>query len=104
MKYLLLMYGGVLDTADEQRRHEATGEWLAGGAVAHPGLARTVRVRDGVRATAVGPYRDTGGLTGFWLVDCEDVDRAVEIAARLPAARAAVVEVRPLMVPSGMEM
>jgi hypothetical protein len=100
------MYGeaGVPDAEDAQLRHETTGEWLDGGAVAHPGLARTVRVRDGVAATTAGPYGDTGALTGFWLLDCEDADRAVEIAARLPAARAAAVEVRPLMAPSGMEM
>jgi hypothetical protein len=83
------MYGeaGVPVAEDAQLRHETTGEWL-----------------DGVAATTAGPYGDTGALTGFWLLDCEDADRAVEIAARLPAARAAAVEVRPLMAPSGMEM
>jgi hypothetical protein len=109
VKYLLLMYGEVDGEEDGPMRDEAraeaagAGEWVEGAAVAHPALARTVRVRDGVADSTAGPYRD-GLLTGFWLVDCGDLDRAVELAARLPEARAAAVEVRPLMAPSGMEM
>jgi hypothetical protein len=111
VKYLLLMYGEPGGAEDERRRerarHEAAGagEWVDGAAVAHSALARTVRVRDGLVDTAAGPYLDAAGpLSGFWLVDCEDVERAVELAARLPEARAAAVEVRPLMGRSGMEM
>lgn len=111
MKFLLLMYGKAGGLEDvlmrDDARGEATGsgEWLDGAVVAHPALARTVRVRDGVAGTTDGPYRGAGtALAGFWVVDCEDVDRAVELAARLPEARAAAVEVRPLMAPSGLEM
>ena len=111
MKYLLLMYGEAGSAEDERRREHArdeasgAGEWVDGAAVAHPALARTVRVRGGAVDTIAGPYLDTAGpLTGFWLVDCEDADRAVELAARLPEARAAAVEVRPLMGASGLEM
>jgi hypothetical protein len=109
VKYLLLMYGEAGGEEDGLMRDEAraeaagAGEWVEGAAVAHPALARTVRVRGGVTDSTAGPYR-AGPLTGFWLVDCEDLDRAVELAARLPEARAAAVEVRPLMAPSGLEM
>lgn len=110
MKYLLLMYGAT-GGADDERRERArrevarAGEWIDGAALADPALARTVRVRDGVVDTAVGATAAGGGpLTGFWLVDCEDVERAVELAAGLPEAGAAAVEVRPLMGASGLEM
>ena len=111
MKYLLLMYGGPVDRADDLAREVAllevaeSGEWLDGAAVADPALARTVRLRDGVTAASPGPYRGgPGRLAGYWVVDCEDMDRAVEVAALLPEAAVAAVEVRPLMGPSGMEM
>jgi hypothetical protein len=111
VKYLLLMYGEAGSAEDERRRRSAraeaggAGEWVDGAAVAHPGLARTVRVRGGIVDTTAGPYAEAAGpLTGFWLVDCEGVDRAVELAARLPEAGAAAVEVRPLMAASGLEM
>ncbi|GAA1260104.1 YciI family protein [Pseudonocardia aurantiaca] len=111
MKYLLLMYSGPVGRADDLTREVAllevaeSGEWLDGGPIADAGLTRTVRVRDGVAASSPGPFR-TGPaqLAGYWVVDCEDVERAVELAARLPEAATAAVEVRPLMGPSGMEM
>jgi hypothetical protein len=112
VKFLLLMYGEAggaeVGPLRDAARGEAAGagEWLDGAALAHPALARTVRVRDGVATTTEGPHpgaaRDS--LAGFWLLDCESMDRAVELAARLPEARAAAVEVVPLMGPTGLEM
>jgi hypothetical protein len=111
VKYLLLMYGATAGPADDLAREVAllevaeAGEWLDGAPVADPALARTVRVRHGVTATAPGPYQaGPSHLVGYWVVDCEDMDRAVQLAARLPEAGTAAVEVRPLMGPSGMEM
>jgi hypothetical protein len=53
-------------------------------------------VRDGVAAATRGPFRaGVGPLVGHWVVDCEDVDRVVELVARLPEAGTAAVEVRP---------
>jgi hypothetical protein len=111
VKYLLLIYGGPAGRVDELAREVAllevaeAGEWLDGAPVADPALARTVRVRDGVTAATPGPLRVGGApLAGYWVVDCEDLERAVELAARLPEAGTAAVEVRPLMGPSGMEM
>jgi hypothetical protein len=111
VKYLLLMYGGPMDGEDDLAREVAklevaeSGEWLDGSPIADPALTRTVRVRDGVAAASPGPFRaGPGQLAGYWVVDCEDVERAVELAARLPEAGTAAVEVRPLMGSSGMEM
>jgi hypothetical protein len=111
VKYLLLMYGRPADRADDLAREVALleaaeqGEWLDGAPVADPALTRTVRVREGVAVATDGPFR-TGltQLSGYWVVDCADAERAVELAARLPEAGTAAVEVRPLMGPSGMEM
>jgi hypothetical protein len=107
MKYMLLTYGETSPHARDALLQVVpeTGEWVAGAPLADPGLARTLRVRDGVAETTDGPFADAREqLMGYWLVDCESLDRALELAALLPGAGTAAVEVRPLMDPSGMEM
>lgn len=107
MKYMLLTYGDPGPHARDPllRAIPETGEWVAGAPPADPGLARTLRVRAGVAETTDGPFADAGEqLMGYWLVDCETLDRALELAALLPGAGTAAVEVRPVMDPSGMEM
>jgi hypothetical protein len=107
MKYMLLAYGEPGPRARDPllRAIPETGEWVAGAPLADPGLARTLRVRDGVAQMTDGPFVDVREqLMGYWLVDCETLDRALELAALLPGAGTAAVEVRPLMDPSGMEM
>jgi hypothetical protein len=109
MKYMLLTYGDPGPHAATRdpllRAIPETGEWVAGAPLADPGLACTLRVRDGVAETTDGPIADAREqLMGYWLVDCENLDRALELAALLPGARTAAVEVRPLMDLSGMEM
>jgi hypothetical protein len=60
--------------------------------------ARVVRVRDGAPAVSDGPFAEAKEHLGsFTIVDCESLDRALEIAAANPAARYVGVEVRPLM-------
>jgi hypothetical protein len=82
-----------------------SGELIGGEALADSVITRTVRVRDGVAATTDGPFIETKEqLAGFFIVDCEDAERAVEIAAGFPDARFAAVEVRPIMDLSGQEM
>lgn len=52
-----------------------------------------------------GPYRTAAAYpTGYYVLDCEFQERALELAARHPSAHAAAVEVRPLMTPAGLEM
>jgi hypothetical protein len=82
-----------------------SGELIGGEALADPVNARTVRVRDGVPATTDGPFGEAKEqLAGYFVVDCESLERATEIAARFPDARFAAVEVRPIMDLSGQEM
>lgn len=74
-------------------------------ALAHPAKTRSVRVRDGVPVTTDGPYVETKEqLAGYFVLDCESLERAEEIAASFPDARFAAVEVHPIMDLSGQEM
>jgi hypothetical protein len=57
----------------------------------------TVRVRDGETLTSDGPFAETKEqMGGFFLVDCKDLDEALEVAARIPSAVHGSIEVRPI--------
>ena len=57
----------------------------------------TVRVRSGGLVVADGPFAETKEqIAGFFLVDCKDLDEAIEVAQRVPAARWGTIEVRPV--------
>jgi len=75
----------------------ASGE-LAGGERLHGvDSATSVRVNHGQLSVIDGPFAETKEhLGGFYLVDVADLDRAIELASRLPAARTGVIEVRPV--------
>jgi hypothetical protein len=98
------------DLTDEQRadgyqlhkdmvsRLEASGELVVSEALADVSLTRRVNVKDGVVTTTDGPFAEVKEyLAGFYLVDCENIDRAIEHAARLPEAELGLVEVRPVL-------
>ncbi|GIF47748.1 hypothetical protein DFJ67_6638 [Asanoa ferruginea] len=75
---------------------------LRGGKALYPtATATTVRVNGGKGGDVVvsdGPYAETKeALTGFYLMECADLDEAVQLAARIPAAWAGAVEVRPVI-------
>ncbi|WUH94849.1 YciI family protein [Streptomyces sp. NBC_00433] len=58
--------------------------------------ATTVRVRNGARLLTDGPYAETKEqMAGFDIIDCADLDEAIEIAAKHPVAKFGMVEVRP---------
>jgi hypothetical protein len=59
--------------------------------------ATTVRVRNGEVLTTDGPFAETKEqLAGYFIVDCKDLDEAIEVAAKIPGARDGSVEVRPI--------
>jgi hypothetical protein len=112
VKYMLLIYGNQATwdaSLEEEYRevveaHEVLIKELteSGELVAAVGLtivdARTVQVRDGVPAVTDGPFTEAKEvLAGYYLVDCESIERATEIATRVPEARLDPVEVRRLM-------
>jgi hypothetical protein len=73
------------------------GQYL-GGFPLHPSSSATsVRVRDGKRLVTDGPFAETREqLGGYMLIDVDDLDEALDVAARIPLARTAAVEVRPV--------
>ena len=110
MKYALLIYANSQPWADlpEAEQEAVIGEYYAiaqsepvfGGAQLEPAeVATTVRVQDGQTVTTDGPFPETKEvLGGFFLVEADDLDGALEIAARIPAARlGGAVEVRPIV-------
>jgi len=81
------------------------GELCSSAALAHPSNTRTVRVRDGEASVTNGALLGTRGLVGgFYLIECDTLGRATELAAAIPDARLTAVEVRPLMHIAGLEM
>jgi hypothetical protein len=71
---------------------------LQGGARLRPTAdATTVRVRDGAVITSDGPFAETKEqIGGYYLVDCKDLDEAIDVAAKIPGARVGSIEVRPI--------
>ena len=110
MKYMLLIYGNDTEW-DRRTEEEKSAIYAEYGAVSQsPGItagaelqpaatATTVRVQNGEALTTDGPFAETKeALGGFFLFEADDLDAALEIAARIPAARmGGAVEVRPLV-------
>jgi hypothetical protein len=83
----------------------ATGELIVSEGLADPATAKRISVRDGRTMTTDGPFAEVKEyLAGFYLVDCESLDRAVELASVLPDAANGGIEVRPVLDMSGWEL
>ncbi len=114
MQYMIQIFSaqtqetwGRLSEAEQQA---ITQEYFAimdvpgviGGAQLQPAeTATTVRVQDGRTLTTDGPFTESKEhVGGYYLYEAEDLDAAIELAARIPAARlGGAVEVRPLVGP-----
>ncbi|MGI3785348.1 MAG: YciI family protein [Janthinobacterium lividum] len=110
-RYALLIYSHDVDwsqpehadsTAEYQAFAAEDGASFRGGAVLHPtSTATTVRVtgaRGGDIVATDGPYAETKeALTGFYLVEADDLDAALALAARCPGAWDGAIEVRPVL-------
>ena len=76
---------------------ERRGILLGGEQLGPTSAATTVQVRDSEVLVADGPFAETKEqIGGYYLVDCRDLDEAIEVAARVPGARYGTIEVRPL--------
>jgi len=81
--------------ADEARARRA---YVASEAIGGTAVATTVRVRDGKTMVTDGPFAEAKEVMGgFYILDCKDLDEALDYAARIPDAKWAGVEVRPVM-------
>jgi hypothetical protein len=75
-----------------------SGELVAGDPLHGADTATTVSVRDGETITTDGPFVEMKEVIGgYYVIDVADLDRAVQLAARIPDARIGKVEVRPLV-------
>ncbi|HEX5541124.1 MAG TPA: YciI family protein [Micromonospora sp.] len=80
------------------RKFAETGELLGAYGNADAAQAKTVRVRDGVPAVADGPYLETKEYLASWyLIDVENEQRALDIAAEVPFASVNAVELWPIL-------
>ena len=114
MQYLLLIHGDetAYEAMSEQERSDLLGEFIAftheirdsgvyvgSNRLAPTPTAATVRVRDGEPVVTDGPFAETKEqLGGYYLVDVDSEDEALEWAARIPSARWGTIEVRPVVV------
>ena len=117
MKYMLLIHQGTTPTPhdpeawgrlseDEQKAVYADYQGINETAGVTPGVqmqppetATTVRVEDGKALTTDGPFVETKeALGGYLFFEADDLDAAIELAARIPAARlGGAIEVRPIV-------
>jgi hypothetical protein len=77
--------------------NEKKGSRIMGDRLEHPDKAKTVRIRKGQLLVTDGPFAETREwIGGFDLLDCANMDEAVDIASKHPMARFGRIEVRPL--------
>jgi hypothetical protein len=114
VQYLLLIYGdqeSYAQRSEEERGQvfqaygaftqelQSAGAMVGGNALQPVQTATTVRVRDGETLTTDGPFAETKEqLGGYYLVEAESLDEAIEWAAKIPGAQHGSIEVRPVMV------
>ncbi|MCC6984273.1 MAG: YciI family protein [Bauldia sp.] len=110
MRYMLLIHFDDTQPTSPEEWKRLSGEyaaWLGAMKKAGVGLgserlqpsatATSVRVRDGKTEVVDGPYAETKEqFAGYYLIECEGLDEAVQWAARCPGARAGTIEIRPL--------
>lgn len=113
MRYMFLIYSDestIMDITPEDEKAvldaygafsadvEAAGVYKAGDALQWSSTATTVRVRSGKILTTDGPFAETKEqLGGYYILDCKDLNEAIQWAAKIPGIRYLPVEIRPIM-------
>jgi len=114
MQYMLLIYNepnGWTSLSEAERgaiyaaygaftqELQESGKMVAGDALQPVSTATSVRVRDGETLTIDGPFAETKEvLGGYYLIDVDTIDEALDWAARIPGARHGTIEVRPVVI------
>lgn len=129
MKYMIMIYSNPAnwehplflqpnETLSEKERDERvrkftalleeigdSGELVDSAPLADPLTTKTIRTQDEELVISDGPFLDSKEhLAGYFVVDCESIERATEIASRFPDVADGAVEVRPIMDLGGREM
>lgn len=115
MKYMLLIYSdeNVWAEGEQERCYQdsvkltqdlqAKGQYLGASPLQSVATATSVRMRDGKRLVTDGPFAETREqLGGYFLIEAEDLNDAIAIAGRIPAAHKGTVEIRPLVELTGL--
>ncbi len=115
MKYMLLVYleeQALSETEREQcyvtsarlaQEIHSNGQYLDAAPLQPTSTATSIRVRDGKRLMTDGPFAETREqLGGYYLINARDLDQAISIAERIPAARWGTIEIRPVMEIAGL--
>ncbi|MBA3867653.1 MAG: YciI family protein [Chloroflexota bacterium] len=111
MQYMLLIYGPEptaiplqeamqtdLDEYNAFTKEVMDRKLMVSSEALHPvATATTVRVRDGKTMTTDGPFAETKEvLGGFYILNCKNLDEAIEMAAKIPGAKNGAIEIRPV--------
>jgi hypothetical protein len=113
MRYMLLIYASETDyshmTSEEYAAimqghgtfaQEAMqrGILMGGAPLQHTSTARTVQARKGKTLVIDGPFAETKEqLAGTYILDCKNMDEAIELATKIPDALHGSIEIRPLL-------
>jgi hypothetical protein len=113
LKYLCLVYSerNELGPKTQQQQDElvdehlaydetmrASGYYIDSNALETGQNTITVRMRNGKIALTDGPYIETKELNGYFLIEARDLNEAIQVAAKIPAARMGCIEVRPIRI------
>lgn len=115
MKYLVLLYAepGAWPPDDHKVALEESielchtlngeGRYVSASPLQPPETATCVRIRDGKQIVSDGPFPETKEqLGGYFLIDVENLDEAIAVAAKIPGARRGTAEIRPICELSGL--
>ena len=110
MKYMLLIYGDENGLSESERKdcyvestklaHQlhSNGQYVAANPLHPTAMATSVRVRDNTRLVTDGPFAETREqLGGYFLIEANNLDEAIAVAAKVPMARKGTVEIRPVI-------
>jgi len=110
MKYILLIYCDERAWTESEREDcfeastqltqelDAQGHYRGASPLQPAATATSVRVREGKPLITDGPFAETREqLGGYFLIEARDLNEAIQIATRIPAARKGTVEIRPIL-------
>ena len=115
MKYMLLIYGDEQSLSQSEREAcynesaqlcqelHSRGQFVSASPLQSVASATSVRVREGKPVLTDGPFAETREqLGGYFMVEAKDLNDAINIAAKIPAARKGTVEIRPVVEIAGL--
>lgn len=110
MKYILLMYAepdawppdehqsAIAESVRLCDELDAAGQYISAAPLQPATTARCVKVREGRTVVSDGPFPETKEqLGGYFLIDVDNLDEAIAVAARVPGSRRGTAEIRPLL-------